>query len=278
MEPAPNRNVAATLARASCVAGVFCALAGTIVLAGWTFRIPALTRLVDSETFVAPNSALLFVVCGIAIALAGRRGVWRTAARVLGGAVASFALLTVAEYLWKVDLGIDLLLLRDRVANWTITPTPGRFALQTAIAFSAGMMQSYTVFLVSFFGLLGHAYGARSLYGVMALETTTIFCALACALLLMRPQKGVMALGASEGSAGIVARRLLVTTAVVLPLLGGVQVQTGSHGMMNLEGLVLSRVEPGHYELVALPLRLEDADASPVRAILRGPCSCSGRS
>jgi arylformamidase len=42
-----------------------------------------------------------------------------------------------------------------------------------------------------------------------------------------------------------------------------------AHGMMNLEGLVLAHVKPGHYELVALPLRLEDADASPVRAVLR---------
>lgn len=41
------------------------------------------------------------------------------------------------------------------------------------------------------------------------------------------------------------------------------------NGMMNLEGLVLSHVTPGPYELVALPLRLEDADASPVRAALR---------
>lgn len=35
-----------------------------------------------------------------------------------------------------------------------------------------------------------------------------------------------------------------------------------------LEGLVLTHVDPGVYELVALPLRWKDADASPVRAIL----------
>jgi arylformamidase len=40
------------------------------------------------------------------------------------------------------------------------------------------------------------------------------------------------------------------------------------HGMMNLEGLVLAHVKPGHYTLTALPLPLEDADASPVRAVL----------
>lgn len=39
--------------------------------------------------------------------------------------------------------------------------------------------------------------------------------------------------------------------------------------MRILEGLVLDAVEPGVYELIALPLPLAGADASPVRAILR---------
>ncbi len=38
--------------------------------------------------------------------------------------------------------------------------------------------------------------------------------------------------------------------------------------MAVLEGLVLEHVEPGRYTLIALPLRLEGADASPVRAAL----------
>lgn len=39
-------------------------------------------------------------------------------------------------------------------------------------------------------------------------------------------------------------------------------------GLRNLEGLVLDGVPEGLYTLVALPLRLEGADASPVRAVL----------
>lgn len=39
-------------------------------------------------------------------------------------------------------------------------------------------------------------------------------------------------------------------------------------GIRNLEGLVLDQVEPGFYTLIALPLKIEGADASPVRAIL----------
>ncbi len=41
------------------------------------------------------------------------------------------------------------------------------------------------------------------------------------------------------------------------------------HNIHILEGLVLDEVPEGEYELVALPLALEEADGSPVRAILR---------
>jgi arylformamidase len=39
--------------------------------------------------------------------------------------------------------------------------------------------------------------------------------------------------------------------------------------MLILENLALSAVEPGDYELIALPMKLEGLDAAPVRAILR---------
>ena len=41
------------------------------------------------------------------------------------------------------------------------------------------------------------------------------------------------------------------------------------HDMRVLEGLVLDDVPEGRYELIALPLPIVNADASPVRAILR---------
>lgn len=42
-------------------------------------------------------------------------------------------------------------------------------------------------------------------------------------------------------------------------------------GVAWLEGLVLSHVPPGLYDLVALPLRIEGGDGSPVRAVLVAP-------
>jgi arylformamidase len=38
--------------------------------------------------------------------------------------------------------------------------------------------------------------------------------------------------------------------------------------IVNLEGLVLAHVPPGEYTLIAMPLKIAGADASPVRAVL----------
>ena len=38
---------------------------------------------------------------------------------------------------------------------------------------------------------------------------------------------------------------------------------------MILENIVLDKVEPGDYQLIALPLPLADADGSPVRAVIK---------
>ncbi|MDY0396143.1 arylformamidase [Virgibacillus halophilus] len=41
------------------------------------------------------------------------------------------------------------------------------------------------------------------------------------------------------------------------------------NGVLILENVMLDRVEPGDYELIALPLSIEGADGSPVRAVIR---------
>ena len=44
-----------------------------------------------------------------------------------------------------------------------------------------------------------------------------------------------------------------------------------SHDMLILEGLNLSRVPEGEYDLICLPLKVVGGEASPVRAVLKGP-------
>lgn len=44
--------------------------------------------------------------------------------------------------------------------------------------------------------------------------------------------------------------------------------RVGARGLVNLEGIVLHGVPPGVYTLCAFPLKIRNADASPVRAVL----------
>ncbi len=48
-------------------------------------------------------------------------------------------------------------------------------------------------------------------------------------------------------------------------------------GLRVLENLLLDAVPEGDYELIALPLKLSTADASPVRAVLRELCAARTR-
>lgn len=46
------------------------------------------------------------------------------------------------------------------------------------------------------------------------------------------------------------------------------QIMLGA-GIWVIEGLNLSEIKPGYYELICLPLKLEGADGSPCRVVLR---------
>lgn len=80
----------------------------------------------------------------------------------------------------------------------------------------------------------------------------------------------------SEEAASFLAERCVRTVGVDYLSVGSFK-RGGSHvhkillgaGIWIIEGLDLSRVSPGKYELICLPLKLEQGDGAPARAILR---------
>jgi arylformamidase len=50
----------------------------------------------------------------------------------------------------------------------------------------------------------------------------------------------------------------------------------GGGGVPIVENLDLSAAEPGDYDLLALPVRLTEAEAAPVRAVLLPPGTLRG--
>ena len=102
--------------RLSAVAGIAVALLGCTVLAAWFFDLPVLKSLDPDWATMKPNTALSFLLAGLALWLlspAEPAPARHLAGRLGAVVVAAIALLTIAAYAFDYDLGIDQLLFVD---------------------------------------------------------------------------------------------------------------------------------------------------------------------
>ena len=88
-------------------------------------------------------------------------------------------------------------------------------------------------------------------------EWNTDFNALSPELIDFLAQKKVVLVGIDTPSIDPSAAKELTSHLAVF-----------KNNMAILEGIILGKVSPGVYFLIALPLKIKDADASPVRAVL----------
>jgi arylformamidase len=109
--------------------------------------------------------------------------------------------------------------------------------------------------------LTGPITAPRILFGTGSYPDPTHFnadfCSLSPALIELLAGQGVHLIGIDTPSIDPVDSASLPSHTMV-----------AAHDLAILEGLILAHVPDGLYTLVALPLRLEGADASPVRAVL----------
>ncbi|MCB0348408.1 MAG: cyclase family protein [Bdellovibrionales bacterium] len=85
----------------------------------------------------------------------------------------------------------------------------------------------------------------------------TDFCSLSKDLVTYLGDKGVILIGIDTPSVDLYHDKILESHHALL-----------EKNIMNIEGLVLDTVRPGLYTLFASPLKIEGADAAPLRAIL----------
>jgi signal transduction histidine kinase len=211
-------------------------IGGVIVLMGWQFRIP-LMRGDSLGTFVAPNAALCFILCGAGILLSGsERRLFRNLSAVMGALVAAFSLATIAEYLLNINLGIDTLFFAHRMSDWSLR-VPGRFAVNTAFSFTfAGMslcamrgragklfpeICAVAVILIFYLSSLGYLFSASLLYGrVMALPTVVMVGVLGFALLFTASADLASGILMSPYAGGILSRRIITSIVILMPVIG----------------------------------------------------------
>lgn len=119
---------------------------GCVVLTGWVLGIHALTSLIPWGWTMKANTALAFILCGVALLLLQLPGAWaRLVARSCALVVGAVALLTLVEYVCSCNFGIDEFVLRDH-GQWGGIAHPGRMAPNTATAL---VLQATALWLMS---------------------------------------------------------------------------------------------------------------------------------
>ena len=117
--------------RALLIAGVVAFITGVLVFDGWFLNIPILVRLHPAVPGMAFDAAVLLAVTGAGLLAYSRRHSRLTL--LCGGITVVAGILTLAQYLFGVDLRIDQFFSADRLAERM--PYPGRMAPNAALAF-----------------------------------------------------------------------------------------------------------------------------------------------
>jgi PAS domain S-box-containing protein len=222
-------------------------MVGCVALLGWWLGIPALRSLFPGLATMKPNTALCFLLVGLSLWLIQPSSselhnphVRHTyVARVLSGLVGLIGLLTLAEYLFNLHLGIDEALFHGTLIATGVVH-PGRMAGATALGFLllGGSLVLTTncvpyiaqglallASLNGFVACVGYLLGAHSLYDIpayssMALHTAILFLLMGLGVLAARPELGFMAAMTSEYMGGVMARRMLPLVAAVPVVFG----------------------------------------------------------
>ncbi|MFB2967898.1 sensor histidine kinase [Aerosakkonema sp. BLCC-F183] len=222
-------------------------LIGCVVIAGWIFDIAILKSILPGLVSMKTNTAICFILSGTSLQLwhralknIPRLPHLRIAAVACASLVISIGLLTLIQYSFNLNFGIDELFFKDNTSA-VGTAYPGRMAPNTALNFfllgSALLLlnipqyilaHSFTLvaFLIASLGLLGYIYGnsyfykAGSAYTAMALHTAIAFILLCFGILFARPGRGLIAVVSSNNAGGIMARRLYPTAIAIPPIVG----------------------------------------------------------
>ena len=240
----------------------FCALAvaalGAAVLLGWALDIAILQTVLPGLASMKANTALGFLLSGVSLAAACRikqPGKWHPVQLLTAGMVTLLGLLTLGEFLFAADFGIDRLFFSAAPEPMS-TAGQGRMSLATALAFTftgfalilldnrhvraLSRTSALIACLIGFLAIIGYLYSVAALYGVvayssMALHTAVGFMVINLGVILTRPTRGLMAVMTSNSSGGMMARRLLPLVFTAPLLIGWMHLQSEQQGLLSYE-------------------------------------------
>ena len=235
-------RLSATLAGAA-------ALGAALVVAGWAAGSVVLTTwaVADAPDALTAKLNTALALLALAAALLVRH---RAVRSVLAGAVVVLVVVTMAELVLDVSLGIDELLVTDSTPG---SLPPGRMAASTGVAllalaaaqlllvtqrWRAAQAAALGALLVGAVATLGHLLAAGQAYEVpgwaqTATPTSVLITVLALAHLCLVPGGVVPWTVAAPGPGAQLMRRYAVFTLLVLPTLGWLRISLVEAGLIG---------------------------------------------
>ncbi|WP_051246595.1 GGDEF domain-containing protein [Metapseudomonas resinovorans] len=213
------------------------ALVGVAVLSGWVFGIGFLKSVVPGWVTMMVNTACVLVAAGLALGA----GLPTTPSQsrlllkqLFAGFVTLVGLLTLMEYLFAVNLGIDQLLMADD-STMELAKHPGRMAPAAAVcAVASGLSllllgfrprlsqaSALITLLTALVALVGYVFDVGTLrtvgaYTSMAIHTVTSFMLLSLGIMAAQPLAGFIRVLVSDTAGGTVARDMLASIPIVV--------------------------------------------------------------
>jgi PAS domain S-box-containing protein len=238
---------------------------GGMVVVGWLLGIRILTTIIPEYATIKLNTAFCFVLAGLSLYLLRRQPsqpsqihpMYGRLGQLCAVLVAGVGLLTMGEYSFLLNFGIDEAWLRDTWTDASIS-SPGRMSIATAFGFFllgcslfflgrkrpddaiASQILALSGLVAAVFAYFGYVYGVQGLYSLsfytgMGVHTATVLIILCAATLLARPDQGAISTLTNGQSGGQMAR-LILPTALTLPFfIGWLQLRGAQAGLYGTE-------------------------------------------
>lgn len=211
---------------------------GLLVLSGWAFHVPSLKTIIPGQVAVKANTAICFILLGLALWLVRKENQAGTRARAISRCLALITgvigLLSLLEF-WTGRNLIDQLLFHAGLDDAPGSVRPGLMSPLTAVSFlGLGIvlasidltprwvkwLQSLCIgiaAIASLFGIQDFILDPRQTHTRISPLTALLLLMMAFALVCSRTRSGLGALLVNESPAGEMSRRLL-PAAIFIPL------------------------------------------------------------
>lgn len=234
----PDRRLMEGAKLYASLAAIFPAAIGLSVLLGWTLHLPALLTW-GAGPAMPPNAALCFILASVSLWLQrtkSAKAATTALARIAAASAGIVSLLSLAEYVFAANLGIDRLLLANpslQTANLRTLMSPvaaGAFSLLALALLTIdwrtrredwpAQFLCFGAMMAASFGLLGLVLGPKVSPTTLAFPAVVNFFLLSAGLLSSRPTWAMGGLLTRRSRGASLLRRLIPAALLVLSLIG----------------------------------------------------------